>query len=127
MRILNRDQFLKEPSGTFFLSGKPHAYDDLRVKFQSLRFESGGNDFVCASFDMPENDGSEQLFNRFARMEEAGESFPLELDCAGRDGIFDMEDLYLVYDLEDMIRFRDFISEQIEAVKSAKGIPHDHD
>lgn len=110
MRIVSRKEFLKLPPGTLYQQCREKwAFGDMHVKYDSLIFdESGDGDFVCAAFTSIEADSSEQLFDRMEDMCDNGASYPLELDCAGRDGLFERDALFMVYEKADVEALRDF-------------------
>lgn len=110
MRIVNREEFLKLPQGTLYQQAEtPYAFEGLRVKY-----ETWGNDFQTSNFDLPDNDSSEQLFDRLNDMLENGASYPMEIDGVGRDGLFMQEAIFLVYERDDVVKIRDFLNQILE-------------
>lgn len=112
MKIVNRLEFMKLPSGTLYKKfPEPFAFGDLSVKFDSLTHHDARNgDFVCMEFGDIEAGDSGQMFDRLFQMMDAGASYPLSLDCAGRDGMFEPDAMFLVYERDDVIKLRDFIA-----------------
>lgn len=104
MKIYRRDEFLKLPAGTIFAKGKPQYFESLSVKADSLP-----NDFIYRQlvwFDSHGDTGDEfDQGLRFDAMVEIGASFPME-QSYGRDGCFDNEDLFLVYEHADLLELR---------------------
>lgn len=113
MKIVNRLEFMKLPSGTLYKKfTTPFAFEDLAVKFDSLSFhEDGTGDFVRMGLAEVEWDETSQMFDRLDEMMEQGASYPLDLDCAGRDGCFEPDAMFLVFEREDVIKLRDFLTE----------------
>lgn len=99
MRIYKRAEFMQLPGGTIFSKGKPWAFSDLMVKSSP----DGSLDFVCRSLINIDSHDSEQNWDRLEQMRDVGASFPLNEDY-GRDGMFDDEDLFLVYEAADLIQ-----------------------
>ena len=112
MRVVTRKTFLTLPDGTLFCKGKPWAFEELAVKTAS-RIGEGNDlgDFCYQSFrDIPCADSGEYI-DRLEMMLNEGKSYPLELDSSSRDGCFDNDDIFLVYDYEDIVRLRDYLSD----------------
>lgn len=99
MRILRKAEFLRMPIGTLFARGKPWAFEQLSVKGESLH---NSDDFFAMDLVSIKSDGSSEWVERLDKMLETGVSYPLETDGYGRDGCFDSEDLFLVYELADL-------------------------
>ena len=104
MKIYRRDEFLKLPAGTIFAKGKPQYFESLSVKADSLP-----NDFIYRQLVWFESHGDtgdefDQGF-RFEAMVDHGASFPMN-QSYGRDGCFDNEDLFLVYERADLLELR---------------------
>lgn len=118
MRIYNRDEFLKLPAGTIFAKGKPQYFESLSVKADSMP-----NDFIYRQlvwFESHGDTGDEfDLGRRFNAMVENGASFRME-QSYGRDGCFDDEDLFLVYESADLLELREIID---AALALAQPIP----
>jgi hypothetical protein len=111
MKIYRRDEFLKLPAGTIFAKGKPQYFESLSVKADSLP-----NDFVYRQlvwFESHGDTGDEfDLGLRFDAMVEIGASFPME-QSYGRDGCFDNDDLFLVYERADLLELRGVLDEAL--------------
>lgn len=113
MRIVNRQQFMELPPGTIYRKFiTPYAFGELEVKFDSLRMPNGEHsDFVCMGLAEVEWDETSQMFERLDEMMEQGASYPLDLDCAGRDGCFEPDAMFLVFERDDVVKLRDFLTE----------------
>lgn len=121
MRIVNRQQFMELPSGTIYRKfTTPYAFQEIEVKFDSYTLPNGKyidpstgqcSDFVCMGLAEVEWDETSQMFERLDEMMEQGASYPLDLDCAGRDGCFEPEAMFLVFERDDVIKLRDFLTE----------------
>jgi hypothetical protein len=101
MKIVNRKTFLSLPSGTVYckynLTGN---FEELAVK----ESESGeyGNDWVCTSlYGDVEINNCDDFVDKMERYEK-GEEFRFSHEEAGRDGFFDEDQLFAVYDQEDI-------------------------
>lgn len=101
MRIVDRKTFLEMPAGTLFAKFTPHCFDELAVKG-----ETTGNDFVVQEL-IPWFEGcndSSDYFQTIERMIAGEPSPPLDFDCTARDGLFDPEQLFAVFDNDDVDR-----------------------
>jgi len=117
MRIVNKQQFMALPSGTLYRKfTTPYAFGEMEVKFDSLPSSSnpGYGDFVCMPLGDIEWDETGQMFDRLDEMAEQGTSYPIDLDCAGRDGCFEQDAMFLVCEKDDVVKLRDFLSSLID-------------
>jgi hypothetical protein len=100
MKILNRKDFLKTPSGTLWSYYEPCNFRDLSVKTSDSKDYE--NDFVSfsliAEFDYFDGD---EFAEKCQRMEQ-GESVPQSFEETTREGLFDDEQLFLVYEQGDI-------------------------
>lgn len=111
MRIVDRKTFLTLPAGTVF--AKHRAVEGVSAR-QSLCFDEvaikgetvAGVDFVVQDlFPWPEdcNDSSEWS-DAIAAAFDGKETAPLDYECSARDGLFDQDQLFAVWDVEDTRR-----------------------
>jgi hypothetical protein len=102
MRIVDRATFLTLPSGTIYAKFNPYVIEAPAIKWESM-----GADFVTQdlvpSFEGCTN-GEDVFAVTLAMAEEGKESPPVDYDCAGRDGLFDLDQLFAVWTLEDAKR-----------------------
>lgn len=104
MRIYNRTDFMELPAGTIYAKGKQWHFDELNVKGDTIRLDDGtGCDWACRDliFNIEHTNGGD-CFLAAAEMLETGRGFPLD-DAYGRDGCYDDEDVFLVYDPPDLL------------------------
>ena len=109
MKIYRRDEFLKLPSGTIYCKGKPWYWEQISVKAESLP-----NDFIEMQLNTIESHDSGDLDKKYTEMLECGASYPLTDDYYGRDGCFDDEDLFLVYEVSDLVTLKAIIDSGIK-------------
>lgn len=100
MKILNRQQFLDTPAGTLFSFGDGDTFYDLNVK-TSYAHERWGTDFM--------------YFDIIKSFESNGDC-SLDSDDAvfygnSREGLFDKEQLFLVYDKDDIAKMISVLQE----------------
>lgn len=107
MRIVDRQTFLNLPSGTLYAKwGEPGRRDamydhGLTIKGETYRDRDGRNidwaydDLIPTPADCP--DGDQVVDRYFAMQEEGADSGPLDFDGGSRDGLFDTDQLFLVF------------------------------
>jgi len=110
MKIVSRLEFLKMPSGTLYQQCEEQwVFGDMYVKWDSLIYGADGDgDFVCSKFTDFDASSSEEWLFRAEDMNDNGASYPLDLDCAGRDGCFVRDAVFMVYEKADVLQLRDF-------------------
>lgn len=94
MKIVDLKEFLYLPAGTLFAKFSPVFFGELCIKGQN----SGDRDFCAQTLLQVDGDDVDMtLLNAMG----SGESFALDLDCQGRDGIYNTEQLFAVYESQD--------------------------
>jgi hypothetical protein len=101
MRIFTRAEFMELPEGVIFAKGKPWFFEDLCVKGETIVHEGKAIDFFARGLQWVSAFDSGEATRRLDDMLENGASYPLE-DAEGRDGCFDKDDLFLVYEAADL-------------------------
>ncbi|CAN7374149.1 hypothetical protein LJR231_002241 [Phyllobacterium sp. LjRoot231] len=112
MKIYNRKDFLKLPAGIIFAKGQPFAFDEIQVKGDSLE-----NDFFSREWTWISAHDSGEAMARLDEMLERGASYAIN-DAEGRDGLFDDNDIFLVFEPEDLQTMRQDIDAAVEAFAS---------
>lgn len=114
MRIVNRKDFLNLPAGTVFMKfpAQPADHHDLGYDGAvSIKWDTCGADFVSQDL-MPQFEGwsdSEDWSNVIIDMIDGKQSPPVDYDCAGRDGLFDQDQLFLVWGSDDLVKMIDLL------------------
>jgi hypothetical protein len=98
MKIYRRPEFLKLPDGILFCNGIKWCWGPPEIKTKTHKT----NDFDTLSLSDIEWSGSEDLINKQEEMLDTGKSYPIDLDSSMRDGCFDNEQIFLVYESEDV-------------------------
>jgi hypothetical protein len=110
MRIYSRKEFLKLPEGTVFACGPQWAMDGFRIKGETWRDDEGENiDYLFHDLIQIEYSNSIDLADRFDDMIRDGCSYPINQSYQ-RDGTFDDDEVFLVFEKDDL----KFIKSQIE-------------
>jgi len=100
MRIINLKQFRAMPMGTVFMKYKPQLFEELQIKGETWEV-----DFLCSSItDEIESSGSDEETMILDKAEkDSSYSIPMDFDCYGRDGCFEDDQLYAVYEEKDVL------------------------
>lgn len=103
MKIVNRNTFLTMPSGLLFQKySKTGNLGDLEIK--ACTPGKWTPDFLSVQLTSawPKGpDNSDQFVEKWANIEN-GESFTFEYEIASRDGLYEEDQLFCVYDKEDV-------------------------
>lgn len=100
MKIVTRQDFLALPAGAVFCKYSPQNFDDLAIKGESL---SDSGDFlyqdIACSIDAS---SSVDFGNKLEDAEEKGASIPMDFERLSRDGLFDEDQLFAVFERSDV-------------------------
>lgn len=99
MRIVNRQEFLAMPAGTVFYKYEPCVFEDLQIKAESI----GDIDFFYQEITSAiECNDSGEFFDLLNKAKEDGISLPMDFYCGSRDGLFDQDQLFAVFEPDDV-------------------------
>lgn len=107
MKCVNRDDFMKLPAGTIYAKGEPWAFGGLCIKADSLE-----TDWVCLDPAMVESHDPSEMDDRLTDMLVNGASYPM-VSSFGRDGYFNMDDIFLVLEKNDLLVLQEYVSQAI--------------
>lgn len=98
MKIVNRTAFLALPAGTLFAQYRPHIIGDIQIKQESMT-----NDFLVQDLTEVACDSGDSLavIDLIDTSLKTGGSFSLDLDCTYRDGAFNLDQLFIVWEQSD--------------------------
>lgn len=113
MRIVNLQEFLKLPAWTMYRKYTPCYTEDLLWKQDSL----GERDFVYVQASMPDGSDSGDVVEACEDMQHNGASYPLE-DWSSRDGMFKDEQLFMIYEKEDIEKVLGFVQNALSVAQS---------
>lgn len=121
MLIVDRAKFLALPAGTLFSKYEPCVFGGLMIKGDSIFFD-GGNDFWCQQIaDAIDANDSGEFADKLIDAQENGASVGLDLDCQMRDGLFDHDQLFAVWEPHDVAQ----LIERLQAAMNATTQPED--
>lgn len=99
MKIVNREEFLKLHSGILFSEYEPCAFYGLFIKQESTNHNDYYETALIGNVDY---DSSEDFVDVLLAAQENKTSVKLDFDCCGRNGMYDDNQLYAVYEKEDI-------------------------
>jgi len=114
MKILNREEFLKLPSGTVYVKYEPYCFGDLCIKHQSYE-----NDWIYVPLSEFDNcDDMDDMMEKLDDMRDKARSIPELFDCTQRDGLFEQNQLFAIYELKDVITLINVLKKTIGRIQS---------
>lgn len=111
MKIINKLEFFKLPAGVLYHEYEPCVFRGLLVKGDSWESDYIEMDLIGNI----ESQNSSQFVDILYEAEETGKSFNLDFDNYGRNGMFSNDQLYAVYEQEDL-------NQLIEFLKTCRGL-----
>lgn len=100
MKIVDHKAFLSMPAGTVFSKYEPCFFGPIAIKGDTT---AGGIDFFVQEIDNAVAcDSSTQQFEILETAERTGSSVALDFSCEGRDGLFEPEQLFAVWEKVDV-------------------------
>lgn len=105
MKIYRRKEFLALPNGILFCEGEMCVFGPPEVKTHTY-----DNDFVSACLNDIDFHDVGDLYDKYTEMLNTGKSYPLDLDSTTRNGLFEEDALFLVYEAEDIKALIAFLS-----------------
>ncbi|QDD91920.1 hypothetical protein [Pseudomonas oryzihabitans] len=104
MRIVNREAFLAMPAGTVFCKYEPCVFGNLEIKGEST-VNAQGEHIDYWSQDLAGALKAENSGDYFEAIEaaEAGQSVAMDFDCQSRDGLYEQDQLFAVWEPHDVL------------------------
>lgn len=100
MKIVNRQAFLALPPGTLFSKFQPNFFEAMEIKGESWL---QSDDYLYQSIqDAIDSTSSSEFGDRLHAMVHKGASCPMGLDSQSRDGCFDKDQLFAVWERPDV-------------------------
>jgi len=98
MRVVNRSVFLSLPAGTIFCKFEPLIFGDLLIKG-----ETSSNDFMYQSIaDAVDYENTDHFVDLMDKAAKDGASVAMDFDCQSRDGLFDDNQLFAIWERQDV-------------------------
>ena len=109
MKLYNRTEFLKLPANVFFIKWFPtYPSGQLCIKGDTM-----GNDFVYSSTADFEADDSEDFCDKFDDAFNNGKSLINDFDGGQRDGLFEDDAIFMVYEYNDTQRLSHLLDKAV--------------
>lgn len=100
MRIVDRATFFTLPKGTVYAKYMPCVFEDLCIKDDT---GVGYNDWYYQQIvDAVESESSNEWADKLHDAEVNGTSMPMDFDCTGRDGLYEDDQLFAVWEPQDV-------------------------
>jgi hypothetical protein len=109
VRVVNRKTFLALPAGTIYCKGAPWAFQGLCIKGDSLP----SNDWIYLDMAWASAKDSGEASDILENSLATGSSFACE-DDYGRDGCFNEDAIFLVFERADLTKLRSYIDGAME-------------
>lgn len=91
---------MEMPAGTVFSYYEPCVFRDLNIKASAP--EAGYPDFGVSYLVGAIDSGGSSDFSGKCELMEKGQSVPMDFDSSQREGLFEDEQLFAVYEVEDV-------------------------
>ena len=119
MKIINLEQFRKLPPGTIAMKYEPCTFEGLFMKGETWEY-----DFILTYLtDEIEANSSDDMIDKL-RLAEKGASIPMSFDESQRDGCFEKNQLFAVWEKEDILGLINKLKECLEMAYNP-GMHHD--
>ena len=109
MKVVNLKTFRGLPEGTIFCKGKPWYFENLSIKGETL-----SHDFVYLDPSWAEGEDSGDALSKMEISLENGSSFEGQRSY-GRDGSFDNDAIFLIYEDVDLHRLKSAIETALKS------------
>ncbi len=98
MKIVDRVTFLALPADTLFSKYTPCSMDELMIKGDSLTYD----DFLCQQIADAIKHNAYGFSATLVDSRHNGTSISMDFDCQSRDGCFDADQLFAVWERADV-------------------------
>jgi hypothetical protein len=116
MKLYKRQDFMKLPAMTIYSRiNESELCVGLFCKTDESTIDFVKQDLIseCGYPDDNIDCGTESWLIQM-NLRDTFQEFRTDLECAGRDGCFDNEDKFVVWDKQDITKLRDYLSEVLE-------------
>ena len=103
MKIIDRKTFLEMPPGIIYAKYEPCNFGGLNIKWESMIHANDySGDFVCQGLGVEVKCDDSDEFESQCSKAEKGEEIDLDFECAGRDGLFEKDQLFAILSKKDV-------------------------
>ena len=112
VRIISREEFLKLPCGVMFSKYEDCRFGDRCVKDINI----GEHDFMFTQMSVPVKAANDvDYYDKCVTARLNGSSIELNYDCVERDGCFDSDQMFAVFEEADLLALREKLSKCVGA------------
>jgi hypothetical protein len=109
MRIVNLKTFLSLPSGVLFSKYSDNLFGHILIKDESIATQTG--DFFYYDLEnLVACEHSGEIDGILEKAEVSGESFKLDINVLSRDGLFEADQLFAVWEKSELDDLRELLS-----------------
>lgn len=113
MKIIDRKAFLALPAGVLYSKFNPYIFESFAIKGVSWE---DCNDFLSLEIASAISvSSSEDYYEVLDDILEDGKSVPVDLESFGRDGLFDDDQLFAVWEAGDLESLRNLLTKAVPA------------
>lgn len=103
MKIVNKKEFYLLPNGTLYSKYERYGFQGLMVKQNTLYYENKPIDFLyddlIGNIDVQNSD---EFIDKLYDAEINKTSLSMDFDCTERDGLYEDEQMFAIYEDEDL-------------------------
>jgi len=103
MKIVNKNEFYLLPAGTLYSNYERYGFKGLMVKQDTLYYENKPIDFLyddlIGNIDVQNSD---EFIDKLDEAEINKTSLTLDFDCTERDGLYEDEQMFAIYEKNDL-------------------------
>jgi hypothetical protein len=108
MKIVNRNQFMALPAETMYSTYEPCCFGPLYIKGDTIIHDGKPIDWCYQDIaDAVDAGDSGEWAEKLFEAQESGGSVAFDFDCQGRDGMFAHDQLYAVWEPQDVVALID--------------------
>ena len=113
MKIITRDEFLKLGERVLYSKYEPCVFEEMLIKENSI-----DNDWFYSEIRSAiKCSGSGEMSDLLFKAEEDGISLDMDFDMQSRDGCFEEDELFAIYEKKDIEQLIEKLKECIEGEK----------
>lgn len=111
MKIYRLPEFLKLPPGTMYCQGCRWTFGELQIKDETC---ARTPDWFYLAINWVEAENTDEAINLLESALKDGISIPMQ-ETVGRDGLFNPDRLFLVYETDDLLKLQEYCAAAVAA------------
>jgi hypothetical protein len=101
MKIVDRQTFLAMPVGTVYAKFSPLSFGDVCIKDETVSHDGKMIDWWYVDFTSIDSTDTNDWMNKLEDARIHGTSVPMDFETISRDGLFDADQLFAVFERAD--------------------------